>query len=311
MIKFIDLFCGIGAFHQALSIYNAKCVFACDFNREAQKTYFLNYNIMPEGDIEMVDEYSIPSYDILCAGFPCHPFSQGGQKKAFEDPRSNSFFSLIKFVDVQKPKVIVLENVKHLISINGGNAFKVIKDKLTEQGYNVFHKIIDSKNWVPQSRNRLYIIALNKNHFNDVVFEFPNPPEKPLYTLNQIIKPNNDQSLLLKNGTWSYLLKHKNDMHEQGYGYGYTVIDENTQHTRTITARYAKDGSECLIAQKYKNPRRLSPREGLDLMGFPKSFTFPASVSYTNKFKLIGNSIVVPVLTDIMKPVIKLLQESQ
>ena len=171
--RFIDLFCGIGGFHLALSSFGAECVFSSDINEKACKVYEKNFKIKPHGDITKIKCKEIPSHDILCAGFPCQPFSISGAKKGFADKNGKLFFEIIRIARFHKPKVIFLENVSNLEAHDGGNTLKTIKQKLKSIGYRTFAKVLNASDYnVPQSRKRIYIIAF-RNNLGVKDFSFP------------------------------------------------------------------------------------------------------------------------------------------
>ena len=183
-IKYIDLFYGLGAFHTAFNRcsnnkINYKCVYACDIDDNARKLYYENYNITPDGDINNVNINNIPEFDILCAGFPCQPFSIAGKQKGFSDKnKGNLFNKILQIIDIKKPKVVFLENVKNLHTIHDGKTFKIILNELTKRGYKVSYKVLDSKYYnSPQSRKRIYIICSRKNIYT---FKHISGPIRPV-----------------------------------------------------------------------------------------------------------------------------------
>ena len=188
---FIDLFAGIGGFHYALSSCGAKCVFACEWNSFAQKTYIDNFGVIPQGDITKIEAKDIPTHDILCAGFPCQAFSIAGKQKGFEDVRGTLFFDIVRIAEYHKPKILFLENVKNLISHDTGNTFSTIKNYLSNLGYNVFYQILDTSNFgLPQHRERIYIVAFRKDILHNDNFKFPTL--KMDSCLNDILEKNNN-----------------------------------------------------------------------------------------------------------------------
>lgn len=314
-LKFIDLFAGIGGFHQALSSQGGKCVFASDWDSQSRKTYEVNYSMTPFGDIRQITDRHLPNYDILCAGFPCQPFSIAGvskkkslgKKHGFEDgAQGNLFFEIIRLVNVKRPKIIFLENVKNLKSHNKGDTWKIIYTALREHGYEIFHKIIDSSYYVPQKRQRIFIVCFDKHIYQDIHFNFPNYPLQREINLKTILEDEVDKKYTLSNNMWAYLQKHKENSAKKGNGFG-LVHPSQDEYTRTMSARYYKDGSEILIFQgKTRNPRRLTPSEARRLFGYPDNFIIP--VSDTQAYKQFGNSVVVPVVRHIAEQITKTLQ---
>lgn len=311
-LRFIDLFCGIGGFRLAFERAGCECVFSCDWNEPAQTTYCENFGERPVGDIHKVAMGDIPAHDILCAGFPCQPFSIAGvskklslgRKHGFEDKeQGNLFFELANIIKHHQPKAFVLENVKNLKSHDRGRTFEIIYNTLSETlGYTVYYKVIDAQTVVPQHRERIFIVGLRdkKRHF-----EFP-PFPKGGPKLESILDPNPDPKYTLTNHLWRYLQDYAAKHRAAGNGFGFGLFTPGDT-ARTLSARYYKDGSEILISQgPGRNPRRLTPRECCKLMGFPTDFKIP--VSDTQAYKQFGNSVVVPVVERIAKEVVATLR---
>lgn len=304
--NFIDLFAGIGGFRMAFQEQKGKCVFSSEWDRNAQKTYEANFGEIPFGDITKIDETTIPDHDILLGGFPCQPFSIAGVSKKNSLGRNHGFLDLTQgtlFFDVariikeKRPKAFLLENVKNLRSHDKGRTFVIIEKTLKDLGYQVFVQIIDAKNYVPQHRERIYIVGFNRDFFKDELdFNFPDPPKEE-QIFRRILDPDPAEKYTLTPNLWSYLqgyaAKHK--AQGNGFGFGMTAMDGVS---RTLSARYYKDGSEILISQGKDNiPRRLTPEECRSLMGFPKSFKIRnIGVSDMQLYRQFGNSVVVPVL---------------
>ena len=314
---FIDLFAGIGGMRIAYEKAGAKCVYSNEWNKYCQKTYYANFGDQPDDDITKVNaDTDIPQHDILVAGFPCQPFSIAGVSKkqslgratGFEDKTQGTlFFDVCRVIKTKRPKAFMLENVKNLQSHDKGNTFKVICESLEELDYSINYAVLDGKNYVPQHRERIIIVGFDKKRYGeDINFEFIlNPPEnKPM--VSNILETSVDERYTLSDKLWTYLqnyaLKHK--AAGNGFGYGLAPLDGIT---RTMSARYYKDGSEILIPQNGKNPRRLTPRECARLQGFPDSFKIP--VSDTQAYKQFGNSVVVPLITDVARLVVSKLKE--
>lgn len=310
MIKYIDLFCGIGGFHLAMAHNGAKCVFASDWDKYSRITYAKNFAIEPSGDIHAVPISTIPKFDILCAGFPCQPFSLAGvskknslgKKHGFSDEKQgNLFFTIANIIEHHRPKAFILENVKNLLSHDKKRTFNIILNTLQEKlGYHVFWKVIDAAHYVPQHRERVYIVG-----FKDKVdFTFPALPDTKPLLKTILIRPNMvPDKYTLSTKLWKYLQSYAEKHRKAGNGFGYGLVDDSAT-SRTLSARYYKDGSEILVKQKKtENPRRLTPKECALLMGFPKSFKIP--VSDTQAYRQFGNSVVVPLIKDIAKEVIR------
>ena len=303
--RFIDLFCGIGGFRIAFEKQGAKCVFSSDYDKFSQQTYEANFGEKPSGDIHNVAVADIPEHDILCAGFPCQPFSLAGvskklslgRKHGFDDVKQgNLFFSLADIIEYHRPSAFVLENVKNLKGHDQGRTFEIIRYTLEEAlGYKVYYKIIDAKSLVPQHRERIFMVGFRERR----CFEFPAyPTEGP--KLGSILEPSPDPKYTLTDHLWNYLQRYAEKHRAAGNGFGFGLVTEK-EHARTLSARYHKDGSEILIEQKGKNPRRLTPRECARLMGY--SDTFKITVSDTQAYRQFGNSVVVPVVERIASSV--------
>lgn len=300
---FIDLFAGIGGIRMGFENAGGECVFTSEWDEPAQKTYQANFKEMPYGDITKIEPEEIPSFDMLLAGFPCQPFSQAGLKKGFEDTRGTLFFDIARIVEHHKPSVVFLENVRNLGSHDKGNTLKVIIKTLEDLGYKVFHRLYNAKNFgVPQNRVRIYIIA-----FKDKVdFEFPKEPNTPT-KLGDILEKNVDPKYTISDKLWAGHQRRRKEHKEKGNGFGYSLFNEKSEYTSTISARYYKDGSEILIEQKGKNPRKLTPKEASRLQGFPEDFIIP--VSDNQAYKQFGNSVAVPVIKVLAKQIIKTLNK--
>jgi DNA (cytosine-5)-methyltransferase 1 len=315
-LKFIDLFAGIGGFRSSFDSLGLECKYSNDYDKYACQTYAHNWGEIDNTDIHEVDEKTIPNFDILCAGFPCQPFSIAGvskknslgRKHGFEDEKQgNLFFEIIRIAKYHRPKVMFLENVKNLKSHDKGNTWKVIKSELEAQNYTVFLKVVDAKNYVPQHRERMFIICFDNETFPDIDFVFPESPSKRIYELSEILESSVEEKYTLSDKLWDYLQEHKRKSAAKGNGFGFGLVDPKVdEHTRTISARYYKDGSEVLIQQKNKNPRRLTPRECARLQGFPETFEIP--VSNTQAYKQFGNSVAVPAVQATAKRIIETIE---
>lgn len=300
---FIDLFAGIGGFRIALEEQGGRCVFSSEWDKHARKTYEAWFGDLPTGDIREVDVKSIPDHFILTAGFPCQPFSIAGVSKknsmgrahGFEDVRQgNLFFYIVDIVKAKRPPVLLLENVKNLKSHDKGNTWNVIKTTLEGLGYEVHAQVLDAAKWVPQHRERVFIVCFNKKVFGkDIPYAFPVPKTRK-NTLTDLLEKKPEEKYTLTAGLWSYLQKYAEKHKKAGNGFGFGIADL-AGVTRTLSARYYKDGSEILIDQgKDKAPRRLTPKECQQLMGYPKEL--PIVVSDTQAYRQFGNGVVVPVV---------------
>ena len=313
---FIDLFAGIGGMRIAYERAGGHCVYSNEWNKYSQETYFANFGEQPDGDITKVNAADIPDHDILVAGFPCQPFSIAGVSKkqslgratGFEDKTQGTlFFDVCRILKEKRPKAFMLENVKNLCSHDRGRTFKVIRESLEELNYKVFFQILDGKDYVPQHRERIVIVGYDKERYGeDIEFEFGLSLPQKAPVMRDILESDVGDKYTLSDKLWVYLQNYaaKHKAAGNGFGYGIAPLDGVS---RTISARYYKDGSEILIAQDGKNPRRLTPRECARLQGFPDSFKIP--VSDTQAYKQFGNSVVVPLMGEVAKLVIKNLRK--
>ena len=309
---FIDLFAGIGGMRLAYENVGGRCVYSNEWNKYSQQTYYANFGEQPEGDITKVDAKTIPDHDILVAGFPCQPFSIAGvskkislgRKTGFEDKTQGTlFFDVCRILKEKRPKAFMLENVKNLKSHDKGRTFKTILESLDELKYKVFFAVLDGQNFVPQHRERIIIVGFDMERYgDDIEFYFDITPVNPKPVMRDILEKKVDDKYTLSDNLWTYLQNYaaKHRAAGNGFGYGIAPLDGVS---RTISARYHKDGSEILIAQKGKNPRRLTPRECARLQGFPESFVIP--VSDTQAYRQFGNSVVVPLIENVAKLIVE------
>lgn len=311
---FIELFAGIGGFRLAFENAGAKCMFASEWDEYAKDTYEANFGERPEGDITKIDPHGIPDHDILTAGFPCQPFSIAGVTKhnalgtahGFEHATQGTlFFNVAKIIKAKRPKAFLLENVKNLMTHDGGKTFNVIMDTLQNKlEYDVTTKLIDARLVVPQHRERVFLIGFREPR------DFTLPPLPNFHPkFKGILEKRVDSKYTLSDRLWKYLRDYAEKHRAKGNGFGYGLTDPDGI-ARTLSARYFKDGSEILVEQRNrKNPRRLTPRECARLMGFPDEFKIV--VSDTKAYKQFGNSVVVPVVEHIAREMIKCLREGQ
>lgn len=308
---FIDLFAGIGGMRLAFEACGGQCVFTSEWDRYCQKTYFENFGVMPHGDITKICEKDIPNHDILVAGFPCQPFSIAGvskknslgRKTGFLDKTQGTlFFDVVRILNEKRPRAFLLENVKNLRSHDKGNTWKVIMESLDELDYQVFSDVLDGQLYVPQHRERVFIVGFDRKHYGgNITFSFNLTPPKHKPVLKDILEKDVDAKYTLSDHLWQYLQDYAVRHRAKGNGFGFGLADLNGI-TRTLSARYYKDGSEILIPQEGKNPRRLTPRECARLQGFDDSFIIP--VSDTQAYKQFGNSVVVPLVTAIAELIV-------
>lgn len=339
LFRFIDLFAGIGGMRLGFEGAGGKCVFTCEWNPEAQKTYEANFpgDHPFAGDIREVHPEDVPPYDILVAGFPCQPFSIAGvsKKNALGRPhgflcetQGTLFFEVARLLEAHRPPVFVLENVKNLVNHDKGNTFRVILKTLREElGYSVHTRVIDAKGWVPQHRERIFIVGFRSDNgflfenldIPDTLFgprlsailhpEDGSEPAEPPYTIGD--KGTISEKYILSDRLWQYLQGYAAKHQAKGNGFGFGLFGPNDV-ARTLSARYYKDGSEILIRQEGRNPRRLTPRECARLMGFdrPGRTPFRITVSDTQAYKQFGNAVVVPVVETVARGILPFLENS-
>ena len=317
-LTFIDLFAGIGGMRLAFEKAGCKCVFSSEWDKFAQQTYEANFGEKPEGNIRKIPSSKIPDHDILLAGFPCQPFSISGVSKknalgkphGFKDPTQGTlFFEIKRIIKDKKPAAFLLENVKNLKSHDKGRTYQIIRDSLEKDlGYTVFDGVMDADAYVPQHRERIFIVGFRKF----TLFDFPeyHPDKKPKF--RDILEKNVEPKYTLTNHLWNYLQNYAKKHKANGNGFGFGMADLDGR-SRTLSARYYKDGSEVLIPQgKGVNPRRLTPKECAKLMGFTQlKPDFKIPVSDTQAYKQFGNAVVVPVVYDIEKEMLKKLQKEK
>lgn len=331
----IDLFAGIGGIRKGFEAHGGECIFTSEWNDFSKKTYLLNFpnDHLFVGDIVTFPAEEIPDHDVLLGGFPCQPFSIAGvsKKNALGRPhgfecttQGTLFFDVARIIATKRPKAFLLENVKNLMSHDKGNTFKVILQTLRDElKYDVHYKIIDGQHFTPQHRERILIVGFReKTGFTWDDLELPEYGPR----LGEILhKTDGTEPVIPSDGErffdheknvvqskytltpnlWEYLQNYAEKHKAAGNGFGFGLVYPHSV-TRTLSARYYKDGSEILVHQEGKRPRRLTPRECARLMGFPDTFEIP--VSDTQAYRQFGNSVVMPVMQEvarIMTPHIK------
>ena len=267
---FIDLFAGIGGMRIAYERAGGKCVYSSEWNKYCQQTYFANFGEQPDDDITKVKEEDIPDHDILVAGFPCQPFSIAGVSKknslgrptGFADKTQGTlFFDVCRILKAKRPKAFMLENVKNLKNHDHGRTFRVIMESLEELDYQVFYAVLDGQNFVPQHRERILIVGFDRERYGrEIEFAFRLTPKESKPVMKDILEKDVDNKYTLSDKLWLYLQNYAAKHRAAGNGFGYGIADPNGI-SRTLSARYYKDGAEILSAQYGKKPRRLTPRE--------------------------------------------------
>lgn len=313
---FIDLFAGIGGFRLAMQGAGGRCVFSSEIDNYARKTYEANFGEVPFGDIKEINAEDVPDHDVLCAGFPCQPFSVAGGKEGFSDKkgRGNLFFDVLRIAEKKNPKAILLENVSNLEAHDGGRTLKVIVSSLETIGYKVFFKVLNSSKYgLPQNRSRIYIVAL-KDSQKEGSFNFPDSFDKVVALkdlLDQdvknvrvverddieikkeyIPKRNIFEEIELPNKVIRIGQINKGSQGERIYSiYGHAITISTTH-----TGLYLINGKV----------RKLSPRECARVQGYPESFRIV--VSNTQAYKQFGNSVSIPVVEAMAKQIVKILK---
>lgn len=336
--NFIDLFAGIGGTRLPFQQLGGKCVFTSEWDAFSKKTYAANFGELPQGDITKISANEIPNHDVLVAGFPCQAFSQAGQKKGFEDTRGTMFFEIQKILALKRPKAFLLENVKQLKGHDKGRTLRTIVDLLEGRlkqkipadvcmskearralskklNYTVDFRVFRAADFgLPQNRERIYIVGFDRDHFGDVsideIFKWPVPSKKKtkvgdILEDSATLDPKYTISKRLLDGH----IRRKKEHGEKGNGFGYSLFNDDSPYTNTISARYYKDGSEALIDQSYlqKRPRKLTPRECARLQGFPDNYIVSA-VSDAQSYRQFGNSVAMPVVKAIAKKITTVIQ---
>lgn len=302
---FIDLFAGIGGIRLPYDSLGGRCVFSSEIDKWAIETYKANFNEIPSGDITQIKAKDIPQFDILLGGFPCQAFSVAGKKLGFEDARGTLFFEIARILKERKPKAFHLENVKGLVSHDKGKTFQIMLNILeNELGYKVFYKVLNALDFgMPQHRNRIMIVGF-KNHKAN--FSFPEPTGEKV-CVGDILDKNVPSKYTISDRLWKGHQRRKIENKNKGNGFGYNLYDENSSHTVTLSARYYKDGSEILIRQEGKNPRKLTPRECARLQGFPDTYILP-NISECHLYKQFGNSVPTKMIGAVASKIIKELE---
>ena len=322
--SFVDIFAGIGGMRRGFEAAGGTCVFACEWDKYSQRTYRDNFGDEDiAGDVRELDPADLPGHDVLLAGFPCQPFSIAGvsKKNALKVPhgfacetQGTLFFDLATLIAAHKPKAFLLENVKNLVNHDRGRTFRTMLSVLEgELGYHVSWRVIDAKPWLPQHRERIFIVGMrDHDNFDLGCLAMPNSKVKPVlgdvlhpedgtesaeppYTDGELAKVSDRYTL--SEHLWNYLKDYAEKHRARGNGFGYGLVGPGDV-ARTLSARYYKDGSEVLVEQEGTRPRRLTPRECARLMGFDdgSESRFRIPVSDTQAYRQFGNSVAVPVV---------------
>ena len=320
--RFIDLFAGIGGMRIAFERTGGRCVFSSEWDESAQDTYEANFGERPAGDIRAIDASSIPDHEVLVGGFPCQAFSLSGisQRNSVGKPhgfadktQGTLFFEIARILGAKKPAAFLLENVKNLENHDCGKTIKVIVGTLRDLGYRTSYKVMDASGLVPQHRERIFIVGflgssgktdLFGKEIQEAEFRFPVPEDNGI-RLKDILEDDVPGKYTLTDGLMRCLERHMARHKAKGHGFGFEMADLDGV-SKTLKARYYKDGSEILIPQEGKNPRRLTPNECRRLMGFPEGFKM--AKSDCQAYRQFGNSVVVPLVELIARGIAKRLQ---
>ncbi|HCB33710.1 MAG TPA: DNA (cytosine-5-)-methyltransferase [Acidimicrobiaceae bacterium] len=332
---FADLFAGIGGTRLGVEAVGGECVFTCESDRFARKTYAANFASDTHeiaGDITALRAETVPRHDLLVAGFPCQPFSLAGVSKknslgrphGFDcDSQGTLFFEIARLLDHCRPQAFILENVRNLLSHDRGATFEKVRRVLEDDlGYRTATRVLDARPWVPQHRPRVFIVGLAGGdgfsfdglsppsaapRLRDVLHPADgSEPAEPPYTAGKAARVS--PKYTLSDSLWRFLRDHADKHRAKGNGFGFGLVGPDDT-ARTLSARYHKDGSEILIRRRRGNPRRLTPRECARLMGFPDDFVIP--VSDTQAYRQFGNSVVVPVVEAVARQVVPHLGTTQ
>ncbi|MDB5119298.1 MAG: cytosine methyltransferase [Sphingobacteriales bacterium] len=306
---FIDLFAGIGGFRIAMQAHGGQCLFSSEWDKYSQQTYYNNYGEVPFGDItkDEIKAFIPKKFNILCAGFPCQPFSRAGVsarnflglEHGFDHPtQGNLFFDIIEIARLHEPDVLFLENVKNLKSHDKGNTFVIIERMIRDIGYSFDSTVINASSLVPQRRERTYMVCFKDK---SIKFDFPQFKGEPK-KLRTILESDVPETYTISDKLWlGHQVRTKKNL-ERGVGFTAFLADLD-KPSNTLVARYGKDGKECLIPQEGKNPRKLTPRECARLQGYPENFTLPTSNAAA--YRQFGNSVAVPIVSKIGKMIVE------
>lgn len=299
--KFIDLFAGVGGLRLPFDEHG-ECVFTSEINAAAREVYSENFeedethidrDVSKVNDIDLDD---FPDHDLILAGFPCQPFSHAGLRKGFDDIRGTLFFSIAKIAESKNPKVLLLENVRGLKGHDGGYTFMRIQETLEELGYVVHSKVLNARDFgLAQNRNRLFIVAIRGDLEQSNSYKFPEAThDRNSLRVGDFLDENVDDKYTISDRLWEGHQRRKAQNRANGKGFGYQLFNADSKYIATISARYYKDGSEALIEQPGRNPRKLTPNEARRFQGFPETFCLPTSD--IQAYRQFGNAVPVSVI---------------
>jgi DNA (cytosine-5)-methyltransferase 1 len=304
--RFIDLFAGVGGLRLPFEELG-ECVFTSEINAAAREVYSDNFQedeSQIDRDISKVNDIDLsefPKHDLLLAGFPCQPFSHAGLRKGFDDIRGTLFFSIAKIADSKKPKVLLLENVRGLKGHDGGYTFRRIQETLEDLGYVVHSSVLNARDYgLAQNRNRLFIVAIRGEVEGSTTYEFPKATHhRDSLRVGDFLDSNVDDKYTISDRLWEGHQRRRARNRAEGKGFGYQLFNADSPYIATISARYYKDGSEALIEQSGRNPRKLTPNEARRFQGFPETFQLPNSD--VQAYRQFGNAVPVSVIRALAK----------
>lgn len=304
--RFIDLFAGIGGMRIAFEQSGGRCVFSSEWDKESQKTYFANFNEMPQGDITKIESESIPDFEVLLAGFPCQPFSSIGQRAGFKhETQGTLFYDVLRIIKDKRPTSFLLENVQGLVTHEQGNTFVVIQKHLKAEGYDIHFKILDSSDFgVPQIRKRIYIVGFDSSSFTKPPeFHWP-APRKTRVGIGKYVETGVNDRSISHHLQKSYIFKLDD-------GRPQIISPESNFPVKTLVASYHKIQrlTGTFVADGPTGLRLLTDNECKAIMGFPKSFKIP--VSRTQMYRQMGNSVAVPVVKLVAKQMVDCMIEGK
>jgi len=303
---FIDLFAGIGGMRIAFESVGGSCVFSSEWDKYAQKTYEANFGEIPHGDITQIEPEKIPKFDVLLAGFPCQPFSSIGRRQGFDHPTQGTlFYDIVRIIDAKKPSAFLLENVEGLENHDNGRTIELINDSLWQLGYAVQRKVLDAADFgVPQHRRRTYIVGFRRRRFgNDFPMTWPKPSLSKV-AVGPHIERNVIGHSISKHLQEVYIFKKDDDRPE--------IVSSSTKHpVKTLCASYHKIQrlTGTFVSGGETGLRLLTKNECRAIMGFPKWFEIPSSVSRTQMYRQFGNSVAVPVVKRLATQISRVLSE--
>jgi DNA (cytosine-5)-methyltransferase 1 len=309
-LKLVDLFAGTGAFSHAFG--SIECVFSNDMVPPSKTIYDENFSHeLTLKDLNEIEAEDIPAHDILTGGFPCQPFSIAGHREGFQDKRSNVFWKILEIIEVHMPKVVILENVKNLVSHDNKNTFKTIQENIESRGYHMCFKILNTSEitGIPQNRQRIYMVCFkNKDLFEKFSLEFEKIEKKPIEDFLEKNVPDK-YYYTEKSSTWN-LVKNSVTKKNTVYQYRRVYVRENkSNECPTLTANMGEGGHNVPLILDDKGIRKLTPRECFSLQGFPSEYKLPSSLCDSKLYKLAGNAVSVPVVQLIAQRVLALLDE--